>query len=210
MSEKTNRPPLKWLLIPSFGIILVGLVPMVWYASLPDDFHVGRKLQARGFAVIYDTFWRHPIRVEGEHLNITPEDGWLISQLPHLHGMYFINCDMPDLNLDEIGNCQNLDVAFFLGVRGLPIDELRKLAPCPVTYLVLCNADLKDSDLEILMELPKLGALSLLGNTGITDTGLEHLENISSLRHLNLQSTSVTQEGVEVFKKKRSDVKVSL
>jgi len=190
MSEKSNRPPLKWLLISTFGIILIGVVPIAWYASLPDDWHMAKKLQVRGFAITYDTFWRHPVRVVGEHLNVTSKDCQLISQLPHLQGMYFINCDMSELNLDEIGNCQNLDVAFFLGVRGLPIDELRKLAPCPVTYLVLCNADLTDSDLEILMELPKLRTLSLLGNAGITGTG-------------------VTQEGVEEFKKKRPDVEVS-
>ena len=88
------------------------------------------------------------------------------------------------------------------------MDELRKLVSCPVTYMVLCHAGLKDSDLEVLVEWTALKTLNLSGNAGITDTGLEYLEKISSLDTLYLQNTSVTREGIGAFRKKRPDVTV--
>ena len=211
MSEKTNRPPLKWLLISSLGIVLVGLVPLVWYETLPDDWHAGRELRSRGFMVTHNTFlWRQPTHVFGENRDITPEDGLLISRLPHLRSLRFTNCDMLDLNLDEIGKCRQLDSVHFIGAKRLSVDELRKLAPCPVTNIALYDSDLKDSDLEVLTELTTIKNLTLSNNAGITDAGLEHLEKIPSLRVLRLYGTGVTQDGVEEFKKKRPGVSVSL
>jgi len=207
MPEKPNRPPLKWLLLSSLGIVLLGMAPVVWYMSLPNDFHVGQKLKARGFLVEYDKLWRHPYFVEGKNLIITPEDCQLISQLPHLVSLYFVRSDMSGLNLDEIGNCQQFAVLGFDSVTQFSANELRKLAKCPIRNIGLLHVDLKDSDLEILVELPKLCYLNLRGNIGITDAGFEYLEKISSLT-LYLQNTSVTQEGVAEFRKKRPDVEI--
>jgi len=209
MSEKTNRPPLKWLLISSLGIVLVGLVPMVWYTSLPDDFHVGRKLQARGFEVDYDIFWRHPVCICGNGLNITVEDCRLISQLPHLESLTFAYGDVSELNFDEIGNCQKLEQVGFSNVTQFSINEFRKLTICPIDWVFFYNVDLTDSDLEVLTELKaEFNYIGLGDIPGITDAGLEHLEKIPHLYNLDITNTSVTEEGLEEFRKKRPDVNI--
>jgi len=208
MPEKPNRPPLKWLLLSSLGIVLLGMAPVVWYVSLPDDFHAGRELQARGFIVCYGTFWRHPIYVHAHSLDITPEDCRLISRLTRVSGLYFYGGDVSELNLDAIGNCRELWSVSFDNVTRFPVNELRKLAACQIVHINLNNIDLKDSDLEILTELPALRILNLQGNAGINDAGLECLEKFSSLKSLYLQKTSVTQEGVAKFQKKRPDIEI--
>jgi hypothetical protein len=93
-------------------------------------------------------------------------------------------------------------------VTQFPVDEIGKLAACPVRVILLPNVHLKDGDLEAFTKLTNLDLLILESNVGITDAGLEHLEKIASLRHLQLSKTSVTKEGVEEFQKKRPDVRV--
>ena len=198
----------KWFIISTLGILLPVAALLIWYAILPDDFRVGRELQKRGFDVIYDIYHRHPFFVVSES-NITPEDSRLICQLPRLETLFFTQCDMSGLNLDEIGSCRELsDVAFF-GVTQFPANEIRKLTVCPIRWITVVVSDMKDSDLECFLGLTKLEYLELRDNIGITDAGLEHLEKIPSLKILRLDNTSITPEGLKDFKKKRSDIEVS-
>jgi len=118
----------KWLVISTLGILLLGAVPCIWFAMLPDDFHVAKKLQARGFVVCSYAFWQSPERVIARDRIITPEDCRLICRLSSLETLQFVQCDMSGLNLDEIGNCRELSQVVFAGVTKIPANELRKLA----------------------------------------------------------------------------------
>jgi hypothetical protein len=125
-----------------------------------------------------------------------------------LEALLFFHCDLSELNLDDIGNCQKLHTIDCGGSTKLSGDEIRKLAVCPVEWFCLRNAHWNDSDLEGFTKLTKVYYLDLRDNTGITDAGFEYLEKIASLRGLRLTGTSVTREGVEEFQKKYPDVKV--
>jgi hypothetical protein len=215
MSNETTSPVLKWILIAIVGLTIPCAVFLVLYATYPvDESRVARELQARGFGVIYEwqdngSIWRHPANVYGMDQSITPDDCRLICQLPHLRNLDFVRCDMSGLNLDEIGNCQKLSSFCCIDVTQFPVDEIGKLAACPVRIILLPSVHLKDGDLEAFTKLTDLDLLFLEGNIGITDAGLDHFEKIASLRHLKLSKTSVTNEGIGEFQKKRPDVRVS-
>ena len=216
MPEKSNRPALKWLLISSLGIILLGTTPWVWFSILPDDFHVARELRTRGFDIIYnwhdDTIWQHPTHVSGSDKDITPEDCRLICQLPRLFALHFLRGDMSGLNLDEIGNCQELFWFRFHDVTQFPVSELRKLTASPVRIISLeSRVHVTDFDLEAFAKFTNLEQLFLeTYNAGVTDASLEYFEKIPSLKTLHLPNTSITEKGVEEFRKKRPDVEIYL
>lgn len=217
-------------------LILLGTIPFVWVAILPDDFPVALQLQSRGFGVIYnwqnDTVWKHPTHVYANDESITADDCRLICRLPRLYALQFMRGDMSNLNLDEIGNCPELLFFQFRKVDRFPSCEIRKLAACPklvslqisstvfkitrddIEPLSACplvqvnleSAGLSDVDMDVFTGFAKLVQLGLEGNIGITDAAFEHFAKIPSLKRLVLQKTSVTKEGVEEFQKKRPDV----
>ncbi|MCL2346797.1 MAG: hypothetical protein FWC50_00910 [Planctomycetaceae bacterium] len=213
MSNESTSPALKWILIAVIGASFLVAVFFVLLATYPaNDYRVARELESRGFRVFYrwhdSLIWQYPTHVSGVDQSITPDDCRLVCQLSRLQSWDFVRCDVLGLNLDEIGNCRELSSFNCVDVTQFSAGEIRKLAACPVTRVMLQNAHLNDSDLEHFVGLSKLGLLMLEGNAGITDAGLEHLEKISSLKNLTLPQTSVTKEGVEEFQKKRPDVKV--
>ena len=212
MSEDSTPSKLKWILIAVNGILLLGAIFFVLFVIRPSDHFVAKKLEARGYEVSYDwcgnTIWQHPTSVVGKDMNMTPEDCRLICQLPRLEALHFRRGGMSGLNLDDIGHCQELSFISFADITSFPGYEIRKLAVCPIEYLILDSVGLTDTDLEALMIFSQLYYLNLRGNTGITDAGLEHLVKMPSLDRLELTKTSVTKEGVEEFQKKRPDVMV--
>ena len=213
MSNETTHPVVKWILI---GVIVVSLCVVgacVFMMSYPvDEYLAARELQSRGFHINYE--WQrdqrrnYPTEIVGSDRNITTKDSRLICQLPHIRLLTFVRGDMFGLNLDGIGNCQELSDLTFLDVVNFPAEEIEKLAACPVKSIVLINAHLKDSDVANFVGLTELISIGLQGNTGITDASFEYFEKIASLRYLYLAETSVTKEGIEEFKKKRPDVEV--
>jgi hypothetical protein len=152
--------------------------------------------------------WGQPISVHCKNLILTPENCRLICQLRGLQGLLFYRSDISGLDWDEIGHCRILDSLSFDDITGFPINEIQKLAACPIVFLALFNVQLKDSDLENIMGLKQLAFLELYMNVGITDASFEYLEKIASLKYLNLSKTSVTEEGIKEFQKKRPDVRV--
>ena len=64
--------------------------------------------------------------------------------------------------------------------------------------------------LAALARLPKLTALNLYGNAGITDAGLEQLGRSAALRRLYVWQTGVTAAGVAKLKAARPDLAVQL
>ena len=212
MSNKTTNPVVKWVLIAIVGIIFLGVVVFVLTAIHPDDYQTTKQLRTRGYIVAYerrdDTIWQRGVTIFGDGQSITPDDSRLFCQLPYLRNLSFVRGDMSGLNLDEIGNCPELFSVDFTYVTRFPAGEIGKLAATSVKCAFLQNVDLKDSDLEVFAKLTTLEVLHLENNAGITDAGFEYLEKITSLRCLDLTGTSVTEDGVEEFRKKRPDVTV--
>ena len=213
MSNETTNPVVKWILI---GVIVVSVcvvgacVSLMFYPA--EDYRVSGELKLRGFEIIYQrqgyNIWQYPVHVEGSGLSITEDDCRLFCQLPHLQSLAFYGCDLAGWNLDEIRNCRELKYIHSNHATHFPIDEIGKLAACPVTWLGINTDCLNDSNLVEFAKLTNLEYLYLEKNAGITDAGLDHLEKIASLQYLGLTGTSVTQEGVDEFKKKRPDVEV--
>ena len=214
MSQESTSPKLKWILIAVIGVSALVAIFFVLYATYPaNEYRVAKELQSRGFHVAYSRrgydVWQYPNSVAGVNLRITEDDSRLMSQLPHLQNLFFTRCDMSGLNLDGIGNCQELLLFSCWQVTQFSADEIKKLAACPIKSMCLFNADLNDSGLEYLAGLTQLAGLSIGDNVGINDACLEQLESMSSLKDLHLTGTSVTKEGVKEFRKKRPDVDVT-
>ena len=213
MSNETTNPVVKWILI---GVIVVSFCVVgacVLFMTPPTKEHrAARELEKRGFEIEYRrqgfNIWQYPLCVYGESRNITEDDSQLLCQLLHLRLLQFNHCDLSGLNLDDVGNCRELTDFTCYDVTQFPVNEIRKLAACPIHELILSNVRLSDSDMEDFAKWTSVGFLILDDNAGITDVVFEHLEKIASLRHLCLTGTSVTKEGVEEFKKKRPLVDV--
>jgi len=216
MSQTSTNPTLKWILIVIAVVTALGAVFVVLYVTYPDDCRAARKLQKRGFKIEYNWYddnkiWQRPTTVRGEDQSITLDDSRLICQLPHLYELVFWHCDASGLNLDEIGNCQELTWLRFRSLTRFPVNELQKLTTCPVKFVTveLRDVPLKDSDLEVFAKFTHLTSLVLIfNNEGVTDACLEYFEKIPTLKDLQFQGSSITHEGVEEFKKKRPDVEV--
>ena len=214
--KESNKSLFKWVLI---GVIILSGI-MLLYVTIPNDIRAARQLHSRGFEIEYskhnDTIWQHPacflwghpVSVRVDDHNMTQDDSRLICQLSGLETLGFSSSDISGLNWDEFGHCRKLDNLGFHDVTGFSISEIQKLAACPITFLQFYNVQLKDSDLENIMGLKQLEYLDLHENIGITDASFEYLEKIASLEILYLVDTSVTEEGIKEFKKKRPDVKV--
>ena len=214
--KESKKSALIWVLI---GAIILSVV-VVLYVTFPNDFRVVRQLESRGFIIGYEGLfdpisqhpawyiWKQPTIVQVIDKNVTPDDSRLICQLSKLQGLRFDRCDISGLNWDEIGHCRELGGIIIVEVTGFSISEIQKLAACPIEHLALWKVQLKDSDLENIMGLKQLEKLWLYDNIGITDASFEYLEKIATLKELYLTDTSVTEEGIKEFKKKRPDVVV--
>jgi hypothetical protein len=214
MSSETSGPVAKWILIAVSGISMLCIVFFIGLMTYPaGEYRAADELQARGFGIRFMRqnyeVWQRPILVLGEDQSITEDDSRLICQLSRLQSLTFRRCDLSELNLDDIGNCRELRYFYCDDVTQLSVNEIRKLAVCPVYVFMLKNAPLNDSDLESFMKWTKVEYLYLENNPGITDAGFEHLEKITPLRQLDIKGTSVTKEGVEEFQRKRPDVTVA-
>jgi len=213
MSNETTNPVVKWILI---GVIVVSVCvvgALFLIGTKPvKELRAADELEKRGYEILYYQqgydIWTYPGGVIGEDQSITEGDSRLICQLPHMHLLNLIRCDLSGLNLDNIGNCQKLDCFQCNDVTQFPADEISKLAACPIKRLILRNACVNDSNLEVFAKWMTVDYIDLENNSGITDAGLNHLEKIVPLQELYLIGTSVTKEGVEEFMKKRPDVKV--
>ena len=216
MSKEQTSPVLKWILIAIAVVSLCAMGVFVLFMTSPaKENHVAKKLEARGFVILYKQqgyymTWEYPYLVVGKGLNITEDDSRLICQLPHLQYLRFEHCNLSGLNLDDIGKCRDLIAFICDDVTPFPAGEIRKLAICADIDFVFKKCSLNDSDLEDFAKWTTADYLFLEDNTEITDAVFEPLEKIGTLRHLEVKGASVTKEGVEEFQKKRPDVEVVL
>ena len=197
----------------------LGAVVVFLMATYPaDEYRVASELEKRSFIIGYhwcddNRIWKHPTNVVGGDQMITSDDSRLFCQLPRLDTLRFLRCDMSDLNLDEIGNCRKLQIIQCFDTTQFPVSELKKLTACPVVYIEVKSKDvhLNDSDLDEFTKFTHLDTLVLeCDNAGVTDACLEYFEKIPTLKILRLLGSSITQEDIEEFKKKRPDIKIYL
>ena len=82
------------------------------------------------------------------------------------------------------------------------IDELGKLGP-------VCELNLRDDQLGKMTSLgiPTFVLKMDISNTGITDAGLEKLDNMVVLSQMNLVGSKCTKAGVEKFKQRRNSAR---
>jgi hypothetical protein len=86
----------------------------------------------------------------------------------------------------------------------IPITDasLRDLVPCRrLRQLTAYGCSITDDGLSYLVGHRNLRVLHLDGCSQITDAGVVHLVQISSLRELSLSETQVTQRGIEALRK---------
>lgn len=108
--------------------------------------------------------------------------------------------------LEWLRNLFGID--FFNAVVRLNLDstdvsdgELALLEGVPqLLWLNLFNTGITDSGLEHLSRLHRLQRLELGGAVKITDVGLEHLKGLMQLHQVYLGGTQVTDEGEREFK----------
>ena len=219
MSNETTHPVVKWILIAVIVVSFCVVGALFLIGTYPtEEYRAAKELEKRGFNIGYARqgyqVWRYPIGVSGSGLSITEDDSRLICQLRHLRLLYFQRCDLSGLYLDDIGNRRELRKFYCYDVTQLPADEITKLTVCPINefgfgnVIGLGDVHLNDSDLMNFTKWTKLEYLDLPDNAGITDAGFEYFGKIASLKKLNLTGTSVTQKGVDDFRKKRPDVYV--
>jgi len=75
------------------------------------------------------------------------------------------------------------------------VTEALRLPGRPITMIDLHRSYVTDSDLELLEDLTTLRSLNLYG-TRITDSGLAHLSNLKGLVTLQLNSTAISDGGL--------------
>lgn len=198
MSKETTSPALKWILTATIGIIIFGAVLFFLLATYPaEDIRVAQELEARGFHVTYARQgylgWEVPNFITGRNQKITSDDCRLICQLSRLRYIYLFDCDITELNLDDIGNCRKLEKFWFSAETQtrLPMSEIQKLSACPTLEAIYlrCNRDEEFSEDKSM------------------DVFLEYFEKSPKLRVLQLPASCVTKEGVEEFKNKCPDIR---
>ena len=100
-----------------------------------------------------------------------------------------------------------------LGVRGKIASDvdLDKLQPLKsnIVELNLGNSSITDAGLEIIGQMTNLTHL-YLNNTAVTDAGLAHLSNLYQLEYLNLYGTAITDSGLLVLRRLKNLKKVFL
>jgi internalin A len=92
-----------------------------------------------------------------------------------------------------------------LGKSG--IEELGKLDN--VIDLMLDDTTFSNASLRSINKMKSLEVLSLNGNKGITDSGLDELRDLKNLKLLQLSRTSVTDQGVKRLKKRLPTVSIT-
>lgn len=119
----------------------------------------------------------------------------LLERLPFLETLVLRKCSISGKGLMHVGKLPHLkalDISQCISIRDEDLPHLRRL-PLKKLELESCES-LTDAGFEHLKELP-LEVLNLVG-TVISDRGLRHIEEIPTLRSINLRTCGITDQGV--------------
>lgn len=101
--------------------------------------------------------------------------------------------------IDSMAKLEELDLAF-TDVSSEVCEKLSHLSKLRI--LRLTGTAINDRTLSGLRAFPDLQELSLSGVDGFTDSGLDHLKQLSNLRKLNLYRTDISVERARSLKEK--------
>jgi uncharacterized membrane protein len=142
--------------------------------------------------------------------------GFLARQLSQSDPRLVVSVNSPGADLDKaalgvLAQAGSQIVDLNLQNAGLDDDDLATLGEFgAVTQLRLSRNRITDRGVGTLARLPKLASLNLYGNAGVTDTGVEALGRIATLRQVYLWQTGVTSAGVAKLRTARPDLAVQL
>ncbi len=108
---------------------------------------------------------------------------------------------------------KKLDKLHTILCGGCPIIDpgLDYLAELPgLTFLGLVDTRVTDAGMSALAKVPNLEQLSISGNRGVTNAGLEALAGSRSLKKIGARRTSVTREAVGKFKTRLPECEVEV
>ncbi|MBC8872533.1 MAG: HEAT repeat domain-containing protein [Planctomycetes bacterium] len=104
--------------------------------------------------------------------------------------------DVADLTLSRPSGLTDDDLVDLKGLPGLNHLRLGRPVAFTDTDVIVTNTKITDSGLEHLTELSSLKTLDLSGSQ-VTGPGLEHLKGLPNLRTLHLGGTQITDSGLE-------------
>lgn len=231
MSEPTSRSKRKSFWIMLFTVLAFCAIP-VFIAMVPQENRTAWRLMSEGYQVTHNfdnSLWIYPRSINCNSKTVVSNE--VLEQFPklrHVNSVGFTGTDFSDLDLKPLTQMPNLSGLLFYNCSHLQTKELLKLKNCsklnhlnitripitaeevesweklPLQSMSLDSCDLTDNEMEKIANYANLYALNVTNNPDITDAALEHLLELKSLQMLNLRSTSVTEKGIEEFRKKHT------
>lgn len=190
----------------AFAITLVSMnVKFVGRDTLPDEdfLKIAKLLNLESLHVhgvkMPEGFWKDFAAVNTlAHLSIVAAgatDAMLatIPKLPRLRTLDLADSTVSDASLGRLAAYPALE---FLGVSRtrVTVDGFQLLTDSPLKQLRAESLKLKDADLAVFSKYIQLNELSL-GDEALTGEGFRHLQELSSLRRLNLQGVRLSSTG---------------
>ena len=119
---------------------------------------------------------------------------------------YLAGKKIEDQHLKDLGNVSDV-IWLNLANTAVTDDGLKEIAGMKLQKLHLEKTGIGDSGLAHLKDMSDLEYLNLYGTT-VTDAGLKHLEKLSKLKRLYVWQSKVTKEGMKSLEGKIPGLKV--
>lgn len=119
---------------------------------------------------------------------------------------YLAGKKIEDQHLKDLGNVSDV-IWLNLANTAVTDDGLKEIAGMKLQKLHLEKTGIGDSGLAHLKDMSDLEYLNLYGTT-VTDAGLKHLEKLSKLKRLYVWQSKVTKEGMKSLEEKIPGLKV--
>ena len=234
-SERPRRRGLILMIVTIIAILLVSSVPFL--IPTENQVALRLQSQGYEIIHNIDDsnwVWYRPTHFVCSHQDISDETLTELARMPKLFSVAFCDCDSSKLDLGLLAEIPNLTDLTFInndGPCGTP-KNVARLASCrkleslsffstplvradiepftdiPLKELYCRTSGLTDADCTIFSSFKQLEILYLRDNPAITDASLSVFESITTLQYLCVETTGVTKEGIEEFKKKRPGVKL--
>ncbi len=137
------------------------------------------------------------------HAQATDQSMQYVGQMNGLEKLYIIYAQVTDVGIAHLVNLKNLRV---IAISNSLISDrsLAYLAQLPrLEEISLSGNQLSDIGLEYISNVHQLKKLSIGGSFGwtITDVGALQIANLSNLEELSIITTSITDKGLDQFKR---------
>jgi hypothetical protein len=127
-----------------------------------------------------------------------------VERLTSVETLTISGSSVTDEGLKHLTGCTRLKELYLASLGKVTDKGVEHLRNCPLKTLHLSGTNVTDECIPALLAQTKLADLKLEGCKGITDAGLIKLAGLKSLAALDVQNTTVTEEGVRQFKAARA------